>query len=180
MFFQFLFLHRENQATDVPVLFIPDGYPMQDVIMKWKGEGESAVDGVDKVEIPQFTIVDYKCISTVESLATGLHTKWCCLTACHSGVMQSLPWPNHFNPFLLTSTQIFLPDELNNGFSSTRHSRIALILSLASPKVHFMSKHLKQMCVDYTLPGRCNEQFMLVMHWPFHGGIIAQSNAQSA
>ncbi|ELU01183.1 hypothetical protein CAPTEDRAFT_144043 [Capitella teleta] len=51
------------------------GYPMQDVVMKWKGGGEDAVDGVAKVEIPQFTIVDYRCISTVEKLATGSYQR---------------------------------------------------------------------------------------------------------
>ena len=47
---------------------------MQDVIMKWKGEAfNSAVHGVDNVEIPQFTIVEYRTISTVEQLATGMY-----------------------------------------------------------------------------------------------------------
>ena len=49
-----------------------DGYPMQDVIMKWRGQRPSeAVHGVDEAEIPQFTIMEYRTISTVESLATG-------------------------------------------------------------------------------------------------------------
>ena len=57
-----------------PVIFcvFTDGYPMQDVIMKWKGKHEDeAVHGVRDMEIPQFTIVEYKTVSTVESLATG-------------------------------------------------------------------------------------------------------------
>ena len=47
---------------------------MQDVIMKWKGpmnNPKHAVHGVERVEIPQFTIVEYRTISTVEQLATG-------------------------------------------------------------------------------------------------------------
>ena len=45
---------------------------MQDVIMKWKGqETLDAVHGVDGIEIPQFSVVDHRTISTVESLATG-------------------------------------------------------------------------------------------------------------
>ncbi len=49
-----------------------DGYPMQDVIMKWRGQRPSeAVHGVDEAEIPQFTIMEYRTISTVEKLATG-------------------------------------------------------------------------------------------------------------
>ena len=40
--------------------------------MKWKGvKPEKAVLGVEEVEIPQFTIVEYRTISTVEKLATG-------------------------------------------------------------------------------------------------------------
>ena len=49
-----------------------DGYPMQDVIMRWKGSTpEKSVSGVEEADIPQFTIMNYKTISTVESLATG-------------------------------------------------------------------------------------------------------------
>ena len=56
--------------------FFADGYPMQDVIMKWKGGMPSqAVHGVENVEIPQFTIMEHRIISTVETLATG--TKYC-------------------------------------------------------------------------------------------------------
>ncbi|KAK2172536.1 hypothetical protein NP493_952g01004 [Ridgeia piscesae] len=48
------------------------GYPMQDVIMRWKGSTpEKSVSGVEEADIPQFTIMNYKTISTVESLATG-------------------------------------------------------------------------------------------------------------
>ena len=45
---------------------------MQDVIMRWKGKkDDDAVHGVKDLEIPQFTIVEHKTVSTVESLATG-------------------------------------------------------------------------------------------------------------
>jgi len=45
---------------------------MQDVIMEWKGnETLEAVHGVDKAEIPQFTVMDYRTLSTIEVLATG-------------------------------------------------------------------------------------------------------------
>ena len=47
-----------------------DGYPMQDVIMRWKGERNS-ITGVDNADIPQFSIVQYHTSSTVERLATG-------------------------------------------------------------------------------------------------------------
>ena len=51
---------------------------MQDVVMNWKGGGKQAVYGVANVEIPQFTIVDYRCISTVEELATGEYAHCAC------------------------------------------------------------------------------------------------------
>ena len=47
-----------------------DGYPMQDVIMRWKGDRKS-ITGVDSADIPQFSIVKYDISSAVESLATG-------------------------------------------------------------------------------------------------------------
>ena len=53
-------------------VYLVDGYPMQDVIMRWKGSTpEKSVSGVEEADIPQFTIMNYKTISTVESLATG-------------------------------------------------------------------------------------------------------------
>ena len=51
-----------------------DGYPMEDVIMRWLGGGgnkRESVHGVDNVEIPQFSIADYKISSTIEELQTG-------------------------------------------------------------------------------------------------------------
>lgn len=45
------------------------GYPMQDVVMVWHNKGN--IEGVDKVEIPQFTVVKHRTISTVEELNTG-------------------------------------------------------------------------------------------------------------
>jgi len=45
---------------------------MQDVVMQWKGDlMTEAVHGVEFIEIPQFTLVQYRTISTVETLATG-------------------------------------------------------------------------------------------------------------
>jgi len=53
-------------------ILLIDGYPMQDVVMQWKGDSmDEAVHGVDVIEIPQFTLVQYRTISTVETLATG-------------------------------------------------------------------------------------------------------------
>ncbi|KAK2163166.1 hypothetical protein LSH36_84g04018, partial [Paralvinella palmiformis] len=47
------------------------GYPMQDVVMKWRGNSkEKAVHGVMDVAIPQFTIIDYRTVTTKEVLDT--------------------------------------------------------------------------------------------------------------
>ncbi|XP_013398514.1 gamma-aminobutyric acid receptor subunit beta-like, partial [Lingula anatina] len=46
------------------------GYAMQDVVMYWKA-GKDSVKGVEHVELPQFSIVEYRTISTVQYLATG-------------------------------------------------------------------------------------------------------------
>jgi len=54
------------------MLLFVDGYPMQDVVMQWRGDSlTEAVHGVEFIEIPQFTLVQYRTISTVETLATG-------------------------------------------------------------------------------------------------------------
>ena len=54
------------------IMMLVDGYPMQDVVMHWKGDSMTeSVHGVEFVEIPQFTLVQYRTISTVETLATG-------------------------------------------------------------------------------------------------------------
>lgn len=48
-----------------------DGYPMQDVVMRWKGnDSKAAVHGVNELDIPQFTIADYAVGTTVESSLT--------------------------------------------------------------------------------------------------------------
>ena len=63
---------RKKEIIIMRTYFFADGYPMQDVIMKWKGGTPSqAVHGVENVEIPQFTIMEHRIISTVETLATG-------------------------------------------------------------------------------------------------------------
>ena len=49
-----------------------DGYPMEDVVMRWRGDSlTESVHGVELIEIPQFSLVEYRAISTVENLATG-------------------------------------------------------------------------------------------------------------
>ena len=46
---------------------------MQDIMMQWKGENRlHAVHGVSDLEIPQFSIEDFKIGTTVETSVTGL------------------------------------------------------------------------------------------------------------
>ena len=54
------------------MVLMPDGYPMHDVVMTWKGNSSSeAIYGVEEVEIPQFTVVDYRLDNRVETVIAG-------------------------------------------------------------------------------------------------------------
>ncbi|XP_064637793.1 gamma-aminobutyric acid receptor subunit beta-like isoform X2 [Lineus longissimus] len=50
------------------------GYPMEDVVMIWK-DGKKSVVGVERIELPQFSVKEYRTISTVESLSTGRYQR---------------------------------------------------------------------------------------------------------
>jgi hypothetical protein len=68
---------------------VSDGYPMQDVVMKWRGTlKDDAVHGVMEVAIPQFTIVDYKTVTTKEVLDTGQCTNQCSISEWSSFVLK--------------------------------------------------------------------------------------------
>jgi len=47
-----------------------DGYPMEDVEMRWR-VGKKSIVGTDKVNLPQFSLVNYNTISTIQVLASG-------------------------------------------------------------------------------------------------------------
>lgn len=47
-----------------------DGYTTDDIEFYWRG-GDGAVSGVDRIELPQFSIVDYKLISKNVVFSTG-------------------------------------------------------------------------------------------------------------
>lgn len=49
---------------------ISDGYTTDDIEFYWRG-GDNAVTGVDKIELPQFSIVDHKLISKNVVFSTG-------------------------------------------------------------------------------------------------------------
>lgn len=47
-----------------------DGYTTDDIVFFWQG-GDSAVTGVDKLELPQFSIVDIRLVSREVRFTTG-------------------------------------------------------------------------------------------------------------
>lgn len=50
--------------------FLTDGYTTDDIEFYWMG-GENAVTGVTRIELPQFSIVDYKLVSRNVVFSTG-------------------------------------------------------------------------------------------------------------
>lgn len=51
-------------------LFDTDGYTTDDIVFFWQG-GDNAVTGVDKLELPQFSIVDIRLVSREVRFTTG-------------------------------------------------------------------------------------------------------------
>ncbi|EPQ01395.1 Gamma-aminobutyric acid receptor subunit beta-1 [Myotis brandtii] len=51
-----------------------DGYTTDDIEFYWNG-GEGAVTGVNKIELPQFSIVDYKMVSKKVEFTTGSYPR---------------------------------------------------------------------------------------------------------
>lgn len=47
-----------------------DGYTTDDIVFFWQG-GDNAVTGVDKLELPQFSIVDIRLVSREVRFTTG-------------------------------------------------------------------------------------------------------------
>lgn len=56
----------------LPVLFTytVDGYPMEDVEMRWR-VGRKSIVGLDNINLPQFTLVSFNTLSTIQELASG-------------------------------------------------------------------------------------------------------------
>lgn len=48
-----------------------DGYPMEDVEMRWR-VGRKSIVGVEGVDLPQFSLVDYNTLATIQVLASGI------------------------------------------------------------------------------------------------------------
>lgn len=63
-------LSRESNLTTSPTFSPADGYTTDDIEFYWKG-GDTAVTGVTRIELPQFSIVDYKLVSRNVVFSTG-------------------------------------------------------------------------------------------------------------
>lgn len=57
-------------TASFPACLFADGYTTDDIEFYWKG-GDSAVTGVTRIELPQFSIVDYKLVSRNVVFSTG-------------------------------------------------------------------------------------------------------------
>lgn len=51
---------------------IADGYTTDDIVFFWQG-GNDAVTGVDKLELPQFSIMELRLVSREVKFTTGRH-----------------------------------------------------------------------------------------------------------
>ncbi|XP_005996917.1 gamma-aminobutyric acid receptor subunit beta-2a isoform X2 [Latimeria chalumnae] len=51
------------------------GYTTDDIEFYWRGGDDNAVTGVDRIELPQFSIVDYKLLSKKVVFATGSYPR---------------------------------------------------------------------------------------------------------
>uniref|UniRef100_A0A4W5QSN0 Neurotransmitter-gated ion-channel transmembrane domain-containing protein n=1 Tax=Hucho hucho TaxID=62062 RepID=A0A4W5QSN0_9TELE len=51
-----------------------DGYTTDDIEFYWRG-GDGAVSGVERIELPQFSIVDYKLVSKNVVFSTGSYPR---------------------------------------------------------------------------------------------------------
>ena len=47
-----------------------DGYPMEDVEMRWR-VGKNSIVGINNIDLPQFSLVHYDTLSTIQVLASG-------------------------------------------------------------------------------------------------------------
>lgn len=52
------------------IFFFTDGYTTDDIEFYWNG-GDKAITGVEKIELPQFSIVEYKMVSKKVVFSTG-------------------------------------------------------------------------------------------------------------
>ncbi|ELV12284.1 Gamma-aminobutyric acid receptor subunit beta-2 [Tupaia chinensis] len=68
---------------------INDGYTTDDIEFYWRGD-DNAVTGVTKIELPQFSIVDYKLITKKVVFSTGITTVLT-MTTINTHLRETLP-----------------------------------------------------------------------------------------
>lgn len=61
-------------------MFPADGYTTDDIVFFWQGD-DKAVTGVDKLELPQFSIVELRLVSREVRFTTGEQNKHLILPA---------------------------------------------------------------------------------------------------
>lgn len=69
----------------------PDGYTTDDIEFYWRG-GNGAVTGVERIELPQFSIVDYKLISKNVVFSTGCFFFFAILSGAISQICLNVRW----------------------------------------------------------------------------------------
>lgn len=65
-----------------------DGYTTDDIEFYWQG-GEAAVTGVTRIELPQFSIVDYKLVSKNVVFSTGKYWTMVWIDTVHHSFIHS-------------------------------------------------------------------------------------------
>lgn len=71
--FSVLFHSEESHSHTLLCFLCADGYTTDDIEFYWKG-GDTAVTGVTRIELPQFSIVNYKLVSRNVVFSTGEFT----------------------------------------------------------------------------------------------------------
>lgn len=84
---------RDNSCCLYPS---SDGYTTDDIEFYWRG-GDNAVTGVDKIELPQFSIVDHKLISKNVVFSTGNDNQQLHMWKCNS--KKGLEWLFVYFPY---------------------------------------------------------------------------------
>ncbi|XP_024000422.2 gamma-aminobutyric acid receptor subunit beta-2-like, partial [Salvelinus sp. IW2-2015] len=67
-------LSSSVSALCIYLPLIADGYTTDDIEFYWRG-GDGAVSGVERIELPQFSIVDYKLVSKNVVFSTGSYPR---------------------------------------------------------------------------------------------------------
>lgn len=68
-----------------------DGYTTDDIVFFWQG-GDNAVTGVDKLELPQFSIVELRLVSREVRFTTGMDDSVTCKTAQITSIPESITY----------------------------------------------------------------------------------------